>query len=155
MESLKKCVECGGANLRNGVSLETFEVAGVSFEIDHSTLACAACGESYVSHEAGVKSDLLVALHLARMGIRSGESFRFMRKSLGLSGKALAELLGVAAETLSRWEKGAMPVDGMAFVVLGGMVLDRLERATEPTLERLRALKEPRKTSEPVRLRVA
>ncbi len=34
----------------------------------------------------------------------------------------LADLLGVAAETLSRWERGERPVDRAALTVIGALV---------------------------------
>lgn len=37
--------------------------------------------------------------------------YRYARKSLGLKQSELAVLLGVAPETVSRWENGAQPMD--------------------------------------------
>lgn len=80
--------------------------------------------------------ELGVAQQLGDLAIRTGDAFRFMRKSLGLSGVALANLLGVAAETVSRWENVAP--DAHAFVLLTTMVADRIA-GTSATRDRLRA----------------
>ena len=50
--------------------------------------------------------EIEVALALARAGAHSGDAIRTMRKAVGLSATALAELLDVSLETVSRWENG-------------------------------------------------
>jgi transcriptional regulator with XRE-family HTH domain len=59
---------------------------------------------------------------------------------LGLRAADLAELLDVAAETVSRWENAQRTVDRPAWVALSAMVLDRIEGGTR-TLDRLRTLR--------------
>lgn len=93
--------------------------------------------------------ELAVAEKLAGLGIRTGEAFKFMRKALGLRAVDLAELLDVAAETVSRWETGEP--EARAFALLGSIVAERL-RGQEETVDRLRALRSPRKR--PARVRV-
>jgi transcriptional regulator with XRE-family HTH domain len=79
------------------------------------------------------------------------ETFKFMRKALGLRAVDIAELLDVAAETLSRWETGQRPVDRASWIAVSAMVLDKLEGRTT-TLDRLKALLEPAPLPRLVRL---
>ncbi len=71
--------------------------------------------ETYLDWKVLAKLDLAAAQWLADAGARSPETFRFMRKTLGLRAADLAELLDVAPETVSRWERGVLPVEHRAF----------------------------------------
>jgi hypothetical protein len=62
-----------------------------------------------------------------------------MRKSIGLRANELVQLLDLAPETLSRWEKEHRQPDRKAMVVLGAIVLDRLQ-GHDVTLKRLQLL---------------
>jgi transcriptional regulator with XRE-family HTH domain len=59
------------------------------------------------------------------MGLRTGESFRFMRKAVGLRANELSEYLGVAPETISRWETGKWDPDKAAFAALAALVFHK------------------------------
>lgn len=157
MERLAKCTQCGGRHLRAGTVDHELTVGGVRFVVDGVPAAiCETCGESYVVLGDLERAELTVAAELARRGIRSGESFRFMRKALGLRANALAELFDLQPETLSRWEKGTQTLDPRAFALLGSLVVDRLEGRDEPAFARLRALRSPSKaTKRAVRLEMS
>ena len=43
-----------------------------------------------------------------QLGLLAADQIRKNREALGLSQRVLAEHLGVAAETISRWENGAL-----------------------------------------------
>lgn len=51
------------------------------------------------------------------------ETIRDQRKRLKLSQKALAERLGVAANTVARWERGEVPAPPMALRVISALVV--------------------------------
>ena len=51
-----------------------------------------------------------------------GEEVRFLRKSLGWSGADFARHMGVAEETVSRWENDATPIGPQADRLLRLMV---------------------------------
>ena len=87
------------------------------------------------SAEDALAGELAIAVELARSGPIHGEAFSWIRRSLGLSGRKLAEILGVRHETISRWENGAAAVDRAAWLVLGDLVLDRAG-AHVPMMER-------------------
>jgi putative zinc finger/helix-turn-helix YgiT family protein len=66
---------------------------------------CSACGELVFDNDA----DEQIARALReKLGLLSGEQIRANRDALRLSQRALAEHLGVAVETISRWETGAL-----------------------------------------------
>jgi putative zinc finger/helix-turn-helix YgiT family protein len=78
---------------------------------------CSACGELVFDNDA----DEQIARALRdQLGLLSGEQIRKNRDELGLSQRVLAEHLGVAVETISRWENGALtplgvPIGGTEF----------------------------------------
>lgn len=113
---------------------------------------CNTCSASSVALDDLAGAELTVAAELARRGLRSGESFKVMRKALGLRANAMAELFDLEPETLSRWEKGTQTVDPCAFALLGSLVVDHIAGRAESALARLRALREPLRTSEQVRV---
>ncbi len=138
---MKQCVKCSGA-LSAAMMREEVVVAGATFSGMVPTRRCDACGEVYLAAEDGMRFDLRVARELGSRGAATGEAFRFMRKALGMRATDLAELLGVAAETISRWERGERPVDRAALTVVGALVADKLDgRAT--TIKLLKAQQEP------------
>jgi putative zinc finger/helix-turn-helix YgiT family protein len=146
VEQMTKCVQCGGRALHDGVVTHELTVGGARFVVEGVPAEiCNACGESYVTGGDIERAELTIAAELARRGIRSGESFRFMRKALGLRSNALAELFDLQPETVSRWEKGMQTLDPRAFALLGALVVDRLEGREETALARLRALRAPAK----------
>ena len=95
-----------------------------------------------------------VAADLAAHGPVSGESFRYMRKVVGLTGGELAWLIGVAFETVSKWETGVREVDRAAWLVMSFLAADRAkgrsvarrrleELATDGRLPKVTTLKPP------------
>lgn len=90
-------------------------------------------------------------MDLALAGEATGEVFKFIRKAVGMKASELAELLGVAAETISRWETGEREVDRGAFALLADIARERLEGRAS-TLGMLKALRAPRRLAKTVRL---
>jgi DNA-binding transcriptional regulator YiaG len=130
-------------------------VAGVTFIASLPAEGCDACGEALTDYSDLGRFELSAARWLAEAGIRTGESFKFMRHALGLRSADLAELLGVRLETVSRWETGALKVDAHAFVLLGALVDDQLA-GSERTRTRLAVLRaKPKRVPAEVRLEVA
>jgi transcriptional regulator with XRE-family HTH domain len=84
-------------------------------------------------------------------GASDGAAFKFMRKAIGMKATDLAALLGVAAETISRWETGQREVDRTALAALAGLVVDELEGHTK-VISILRALQNPRKPPKSIRI---
>jgi putative zinc finger/helix-turn-helix YgiT family protein len=66
---------------------------------------CSSCGELVFDNAA----DEQIARALReQLGLLSGDQIRKNREDLGFSQRVLAEQLGVAVETISRWETGAL-----------------------------------------------
>lgn len=86
--------------------------------------------------------ELAVARRLAELGVATGEAFRFMRKSLGLTVMQVAALLDAAQEAVRGWEADAAPVPRAAFVLLGIMADDELQ-GIDTTRRYLEALTHP------------
>src|SRR5689334_13025966 len=150
---LKKCVKCGARSLVKAVDEDTITVAGRTFAASLPAKRCEACGEVYIDGSVVAAFERAVDLALAQEGPARGETFRRLRKTLGLRAVELAELLDIRAETISRWETGATAVDRAAWATLAAMMIERAENSTA-MLDRLRALHEPPKLAK-VTLNVA
>lgn len=147
---MRKCPHCDGTVARSKRE-RTSAVAGTWFVARVDTYACRRCRAVFLAGPALERLDLEIACFLARRASPSGETLRFLRKALGLRGVALASLLQVTAETLSRWERGQRGVDANAWITVGSLVLEKSGRPTA-TYERLSALAEPRKLPATVRI---
>lgn len=86
--------------------------------------------------------ELSVARRLAELGVVTGEAFRFMRKSMGLTIAQVATLFDVEPEIVRRWESGDAPVPRPAFALLGTMADDELQ-GIDTTRRYLEALTHP------------
>ncbi len=122
---MKRCVECKGCLQRRLVE-ETLQVGGHRFVASLPGRVCAGCGETYLDAKTLERFELTVAVDLALAGETKGEVFKFIRKAVGMKATELAELLGVAAETVSRWETGERAVDRGAFALLADMAREML-----------------------------
>jgi putative zinc finger/helix-turn-helix YgiT family protein len=104
---------CGNC-LKDEVYPETMPYAidvkhdGQSYHLEIPSLRipkCRACGELAFSNS--VDDQVLEALR-AHVRLLTPEQIRGGREALGLKSKDFAEKLGVAAETISRWERGGL-----------------------------------------------
>ena len=66
---------------------------------------CQACGELIFDD---VADEQIAAALRQQLGLLSAEQIRGNREELSLSQRELAEQLGVAVETISRWENGVL-----------------------------------------------
>jgi putative zinc finger/helix-turn-helix YgiT family protein len=148
---MSKCVQCGSTTLRAAKSLERMTVSGVEFTAELPATKCTKCGEVYFTGNAIGAMELAIAAELSKLGQRTPEAFKFMRKALGLRAVDLAELLEVTSDTVSRWERGAVSIDQAAFAVLGALVSERRQGSTE-MLDRLKAVRDAKAPTKPVRV---
>lgn len=138
---MKRCVQCKGL-LERVERDERLDVAGRTFIARLPAYSCSSCGEVLVSGALLARFELAAASALAQEGPIHGESFRFLRKALGMRAMDLAALLGVTPETVSRWESGKHELDRSTWATVGALVLDHLDQRNT-TQERLRALLRP------------
>ena len=105
-----RCPECGKKAVEPATVPHTSQIRhdGRLYTVELPRLRvprCSACGELVFDNEA----DKQIAQALrAQLGLLAGEQIRHDREALGLSQRVLAEHLGVAVETISRWETGAL-----------------------------------------------
>lgn len=152
--SKKRCPICGkkAMEIRRGPRRygRGIDVILMDIEVRH----CQACGEEFEVipnierlHEAIVRD-------LAKSGhrLRAGE-VRFLRTYLGYSSADFARLMGVTAETVSRWEsKGAPKRMALSAERLLRLMVLQNEPVRSYDLEAAGVSEEP--ASEPLRLRV-
>lgn len=105
----RQCTECGAAALtRTPAPNYRYTECGLSNVVVVSGIeneVCGECGAESLRIPALSRLHRAIALALSRKAGRfSGEEIRFLRKSVGLSGKDFAHVMGVTPETVSRWE---------------------------------------------------
>lgn len=124
-----KCADCGAPATAERNAVRRYDVGGLPHVELHGVdvIRCAACGRETVAiprvaqlHRAIAHQIVLQQRMLAPIEIR------FLRKHVGLSGNDFAQMMGVARETVSRWETGANQM---------GAVADRLLRLIVVTHE--------------------
>lgn len=97
---------------------------------------CADCGEWAVGLDEGQRADQLAALVALGAGVRTPDLLKRSRKLAGLRAAELAELLGVTAETVSRWENGHRQAEPAVWNAFADLVDDAL-RGSTATRDRL------------------
>lgn len=105
-----RCPECGKSEVRPATVQHVSKIKhdGRLYSVAVPRLRvprCDACGELVFDNDA----DAQIAQALReQLGLLASEKIRKNREELGLSQRALAEQLGVAVETISRWENGVL-----------------------------------------------
>ena len=136
-----KCTNCGSERVIKAPIEVTRHFGTESFigEI-RGARRCEACGATFTPAQALGKLERAIATKLAESGAHSPEAVKFMRKMAGLKSNALASLLGVKPETVSRWESGAPPLGSpkpSRFRVATGRPRPRLQRLRERLMDLL------------------
>ena len=116
---LEACVKCRGRRFRRAVIAGSIRIGSRNFDNATEARQCIACGERYSSYQEVGAAELKTADAIASKGPIHPDGFSYMRRALGLKANRLAELLGVAAETVSRWENGKASIDRATWSVLG------------------------------------
>lgn len=131
---LTRCTECGSDRLVEGLEQDTLTLAEQTFTAEVPAVRCEACGAVFFDGPALGDFERAAARELAQRGPATAETFRFMRKAIGMRAADLAEMLDVTPETISRWETGKLPMSRTTWLTLSSLVLDY-----EGTTARLRA----------------
>lgn len=144
------CPQCHSHNIVHGVFPTTLKVAGITFKTYVEMDRCK-CGEQVLRPWATELLFNKIALYLAQSGNSSPEAFRFMRRQAGLNGAALAELLDLRPETVSRMETGKAPIDRRTWALVAALVEDKVHGSTE-TVDALHAVSLARRRAKVVML---
>jgi putative zinc finger/helix-turn-helix YgiT family protein len=143
-----RCPECGAPRRTQRESLRYDECG-----LKHITLVgvqvtrCPHCGDYEIAIPNLEGLHLLLAKVLIEKPTRfTGGEVRFLRKGLGWSGADFAKHMGVAGETVSRWENDVAPIGPQADRLLRFLVAQRRLTAHYP-MERLAKI-DPKKASE-------
>lgn len=117
-----KCDQCDGLMTTERDVVRRYEIGGLSHVELHGVdvSKCAACGREEVAiPRMGPLHHVIAQAFVTQQRMLAPVEIRFLRKHIGLSGTDFAQRMGVARETVSRWETGATPM---------GAVADRLLR---------------------------
>jgi putative zinc finger/helix-turn-helix YgiT family protein len=104
------CPECGKREVRPATVSDVSHIKhdGRLYTVKLPKLRvprCQACGELIFDNDA---DEQIASALREQLGLLSPEQIRRNREALALSQRAMAEQLGVAIETISRWENGAL-----------------------------------------------
>jgi len=125
-----KCLECG-TPMKTRKESYRYDECGLKYVtlVGVEVTRCPRCGNYEISIP-----------HLEDLIEKStrftGDEVRFLRKSLGWSGSDFAKHMGVAEETVSRWENDAAPIGPQADRLLRFLVAQGRLTTSYPT-ERL------------------
>ena len=105
-----KCPECGKKEVRRSTVRHVSQIRhdGRVYTVEVPRLRvpkCRACGELVFDN---VADEQIAAALRQQLGLLSAVQIHSNREQLGLSQRELAEHLGVAKETISRWENGVL-----------------------------------------------
>jgi putative zinc finger/helix-turn-helix YgiT family protein len=115
---------------------------------------CPRCGNFEISLPHIEDLHRLLAKVLIENSTRfTGEEVRFLRMSLGWSGSDFAKHMGVAEETVSRWESDAAPIGPQADRLLRFLVAQGRLTTSYPT-DRLKTIDLKRATATRMKLSV-
>lgn len=148
---MKTCTRCDKERVVPITLDDSMDVCGHTFTANLPAEKCQACGQICIQGHDMKLFELRIACELAKAGTRTAESFKYLRKALGMDHEGLAQLLDVPVEYVGYWEKGEWPVDPRAQAVLCSFVLAKYEQKPA-SLDCLAVLREPRKLARKVRL---
>jgi putative zinc finger/helix-turn-helix YgiT family protein len=133
-----KCLECG-TPMKTRKENCRYDECGLKYItlVGVKVTRCPRCGNYEISIPHLEELHRLLARVLIEKSTRfTGDEVRFLRKSLGWSGSDFAKHMGVAEETVSRWENDAAPIGPQADRLLRFLVAQGRLTISYPT-ERL------------------
>lgn len=143
-----KCMECS-APMKTRKENHLYDECGLKFItlVGVAVARCPRCGNFEISiPRLGELHRLLARVLIEKSTRFTGDEVRFLRKSLGWSGSSFVKHMGVAGETVSRWENDAAPIGPQAdrllrFLVAQGRLATRYptERLTKIDLKKATA----------------
>ena len=115
---------------------EDLEFRGEKFRVLTDYFKCRKCGEEFESLKSKVDPlDAVYREYRRRHGMVQPETIAQFRKTLGLTQRELAALLGFGDATLSRYENGALQDDAhdrlLRLIMKPGNLLDQMEHTPD------------------------
>jgi putative transcriptional regulator len=117
-----KCDDCGGPATTERNAVRRYIIGGLPHVELHGVevTTCQKCGKEGIAiPRIGQLHRVLADAFVRQRRMLAPVEIRYLRKHIGLSAADFAQMMGVARETVSRWETGAQPM---------GAVADRLIR---------------------------
>ena len=135
MKSRVKCLECG-APMKETRETRPYDLCGLKNVILHGVVIrrCTRCENDEIGIPRTDQLHRMIARAFIEKETRlTGDEVRFLRKTLGWSGADFAGHMGVAEETVSRWENDAAPIGPQADRLLRLIVAQDEFTARYPT----------------------
>lgn len=148
---MKTCTRCDKQRVVEIALDDSMDVCGHTFTAQLPAEKCQACGQISIQGHDMKLFELRIAVELAKAGLRTAESFKYLRKALGFEASGLAQLLDVPEDFVGYWDKGEWPVDPRAHAVVCSLVLGKYDHRPS-SLDCLGVLREPRKLARRVRI---
>jgi putative transcriptional regulator len=120
------CDDCGRKVMTEGNAVRRYEIVGLPHVELHGVevTLCAGCGKEGIAiPRIGQLHRVLAAGFVTQQRMLAPVEIRFLRKHVGLSMADFAQVMGVARETVSRWETGTKPMGAVADRLLRLLVL--------------------------------
>ncbi|MBZ0231483.1 MAG: type II toxin-antitoxin system MqsA family antitoxin [Deltaproteobacteria bacterium] len=112
------CVSCG-TMMKQARARLPYPVNGETILVPSVHLTCPRCGETVLElREWKRQHENAIAIYRERHGLLSADEIRAIRKQLGLNQAALARLLRLGGNTVSRWESGRNVQSGAMDILL-------------------------------------
>lgn len=111
------CDECGGQVETDAQAVRRYDMGGLPHVELHGVevTKCNGCGKEGVAiPRLGQLHRVLADGFITQRRMLAPVEIRFLRKHIGLSAADFAQRMGVARETVSRWETGAKPMGALA-----------------------------------------
>lgn len=121
-----KCDECNAQVTTERNAVRRYDIGGLPHVTLHGVevIRCANCGNEEIAiPRIGQLHRVIAASMVKQRRMLAPVEIRFLRKHIGLSGNDFAQRMGVARETVSRWETGANPMGAVADRLLRLLVL--------------------------------
>ncbi len=123
-----KCFRCKRADMVTEVGMVDYTFSGLPYEVilvNAPVQRCPSCGEQVDAVPRPDELHRVLGLHIVEQAGRLvGAEVRFLRKLLNWSAKDLANVFGVDAKTVSRWENDKDPMGPVSERLLRLLVRD-------------------------------
>ncbi len=121
-----KCDECGGPMTVEPNAVRRYDLGGLPHVELHGVevMRCTACGSETIAIPRVAQLHRVLANRFVNQHrMLAPVEIRFLRKHIGLTGADFAQKMGVARETVSRWETGSNPIGALADRLLRMLVV--------------------------------